>query len=143
MRWPITIIVLLLVLAVSLGLYRLESEVQKLERRLAAASTQLEENRHNGRILAAEWSYLNQPSRLQALARRHLDLGDVTPGQIGQLAGLPLKTPDQPGGGEGGGEAAAVPDPEQTPQPPVPGSKPVKPRNGSRIVLAERERAPQ
>ena len=56
MRWPLTIVVMSLVLAVSLGLYRLESEVQILERRLAKATTQLEDNRHNRSILAADWS---------------------------------------------------------------------------------------
>ncbi|MBT7756357.1 MAG: hypothetical protein HN732_03455 [Rhodospirillaceae bacterium] len=129
MRWPITIVVLLLVLAVSLGLYRLESEVQLLERRLAGATTQLEENRRNSRILAAEWSFLSQPSRLQALAQRHLDLHAVTPAQIGQLAGLPRKADRRLEGGE-----AAAPKSEH---PPLPGWKPAKPRRDERIVLAE------
>lgn len=139
MRWPVTVIVLLLVLAVSLGLYRLESEVQILERRLAAAAARLEENRRDSRILAAEWSFLNQPSRLQALARRHLDLANVAPGQIGRLAGLPLKAPNRPDNGQ----AAGPPEPERPHPPPLPAWKPVKPRQGERIVLAERGRAPR
>ena len=43
MRRSLTIVVLLLVLAVSLGLYRLETEVKILERRLANVTTQLED----------------------------------------------------------------------------------------------------
>ena len=130
MRWPLTIVVMSLVLAVSLGLYRLESEVQTLERRLAKATTQLEDNRHNSSILAAEWSFLSQPSRIQALARRHLKLQDLTPGQISQLAALPSKELE---GVDGAGNASAK---RQEGQPPLPGWKRAK-----RIILAEHGRA--
>ncbi len=40
-------------------------------------------------VLHAEWSYMNQPGRLQALASRHLDLQPTKPSQLGTLAGLP------------------------------------------------------
>jgi hypothetical protein len=157
MRSSLTIVVMLLVLAVSLGLYRLESEVKILERRLAKATTQLEENRRNNRILAAEWSFLSQPSRLQALAQRHLDLAGLAPAQIGRLDELPLKPPpwdadgNQNGGQGGSSGAAAIPDVEPSGKPPIPGRKPVKPlhnRNnkrskGGRIVLADGGRAGQ
>jgi hypothetical protein len=151
MRWPLTIIVLCLVLAVSLGLYRLESEVKVLERRLNAATNQLENNRRDSRILAAEWRFLSQPSRLQDLARRHLDLRDLTPAQIGHLATLPQKPLDQPLGqggageahGEGGQRPGAVPNLEGGGQPPLPGWKPTKPRRRGRIVLAEGGEGPQ
>ena len=161
MRPSLTIVVMLLVLAVSLGLYRLESEVKILERRLAKATTQLEENRRNNRILAAEWSFLSQPSRLQALAQRHLDLAGLAPAQIGRLDELPLKPPpwdadgnqnsNQNGGQGGSSGAAAIPDVEPSGKPPIPGRKPVKPlhnRNnkrskGGRIVLADGGRAGQ
>ena len=130
MRWPLTIVVMSLVLAVSLGLYRLESEVQILERRLTKATTQLEDNRHNSSILAAEWSFLSQPSRIQALARRHLKLQDLTPGQISQLAALPSKALEEV---DGAGNASAE---RQEGQPPLPGWKRAK-----RIILAEHGRA--
>ena len=126
MRWPLTIVVMSLVLAVSLGLYRLESEVQTLERRLATATTQLEDNRHNSSILAAEWSFLSQPSRIQALARRHLKLQEVTPGQISQLAALLSKELEEV---DGAGNASTE---RQEGQPPLPGWKRAK-----RIILAE------
>ncbi len=139
MRWPITIIVLLAVLAVSLGLYRLESEVQTLERRLAKATAQLEQNRRDSRILAAEWSFLNQPGRLEELALRHLDLTELRPSQIGHLAASPIK----PSEGTGVGAVKVEPSAKSTRQPPRPRLKPVKPPPGSRIVLAEGGRARQ
>ncbi|MDP7546840.1 MAG: hypothetical protein QGF20_06065 [Alphaproteobacteria bacterium] len=139
MRWPLTIVVLSLVLAISLGLYRLESQVQQLERRLFVATAQLQDNRRNSRILAAEWSFLSQPSRLQALARRHLALGPLEPDQIGGLAALPLKTGIRPDAGE-----ALKPGNEQRrlAAPPVPGWKPAKPGRAERIILASSGRQP-
>ncbi len=131
MRWPITVVVLLLVLAVSLGLYRLESEVQQLERDLAAATAKVEDNRRNSRILAAELSFLNQPSRVQALAQRHLDLRPMAITQVGTLASLPLKPKTAADSKDDGGKADGA-----SKGPPVPGWKPVKPRRGERIVLA-------
>lgn len=130
MRWPLTIVVMSLVLAVSLGLYRLESEVQILERQLAKATTQLEDNRHNSSILEAEWSFLSQPSRIQDLAHRHLKLQDLTPGQISQLATLPSKALEEV---DGAGNTSVE---RQEGQPPLPGWKRAK-----RIALAEHGRA--
>ena len=143
MRWPITVVVLLLVLAVSLGLYRLESEVQHLERDLASATAKVEDNRRNSRILAAELSFLSQPSRLQALAQRHLALRPMAVTQVGTLASLPLKAKAATDGKDAGGKADAEPGGAANGDgaakgPPVPGWKPVKPRRGERIVLASR-----
>ena len=141
MRWPITIIVSLLALAVSLGRYRLESEVQQLERDVVKATTELADSQRNSRILAAELSFLSQPSRLQDLAQRHLSLRPLVPSQIGTLAGLPLKAEagksDIAKNGtsqENGGKKARRK--VRRGGPPVPGRKPLKSRRGQRIVLA-------
>jgi len=130
---------LLLVVTVSLGLYRLESEVQILERRLEKAAMQLEDNRRNHRILAAEWSFLSQPNRIQELARRHLDLQELTPEQTGHLFTLPTKTTV---GTVNIGNAKT--DREESP-PPLPRWKPEKQkkRGGERIILAEYGRFPR
>lgn len=143
MRWPITIIVLSLVAAIPLGLYRLESQVQTLERRLAEAAAQLEDNRRNTRILAAEWSFLSQPNRVQALARRHLALRSVATAQIGSIASLPMKPGGQGVGDKsrnnGAGDATVREHgPTQPAGPPVPRWKPIKPGRGELIVLASR-----
>ena len=133
MRWPLTIIVMSLVLTVSLGLYRLESEVQILERRLAKAAAQLEDNQRNLNILAAEWSFLSQPNRIQALARRHLELRGSTAEQISQINALPPKLlGDTTSIGNGSAKL-------ETGQTPLPGWKPVKRRinRAERIILAE------
>lgn len=128
MRWQLTIVVLSLVVTVSLGLYRLESEVQILERRLVKATMQLEDNQRNYSILAAEWSFLSQPSRIQELAQRHLDLQELKPKQISHLLSLPSRTPRD-----------TVNTDQTNSEPPKPRRKPVKrqKKEGERIILAE------
>ena len=141
MRWPVNIVVLSLVLAMPLGLYRLESQVQTLERRLSITAVQLEDNRRNSRILVAEWSFLSRPSRVQALAQRHLALRLVAPAQVISMASLPRNSggpgaTDKSSNNSNGGETVRDHEPERPSGPPVPRRKPKKPRHGERIVLA-------
>lgn len=64
----------------------LEEERVRLNREIAI-------DRQAIHVLKAEWSHLNDPQRLGALARRHLGLGPVLPEQMGTLASLPLRRP--------------------------------------------------
>ena len=143
MRWPVNAVVLSLVLGMSLGLYRLESQVQTLERRLSVTAVQLEGNRRNSRVLVAEWSFLSQPSRVQALAQRHLALRPVAPAQVVSMASLPrnlvgLGATDKSPNNGNGGETFRHHDLERPSGPPIPRRKPNKPRHGERIILASR-----
>ena len=45
------------------------------------------------RVLHAEWTLLNDPQRLQALADQFLSLKTVTPGQFTSLADLDSRLP--------------------------------------------------
>ena len=100
---------------------------------------QLEDNQRNYSILAAEWSFLSQPSRIQELARRHLDLQELTPEQIGHLLGLPSKATVET---VNTGNAKAD---QQEGEPPLPRWKPAKlqRKEGERIILAEHGRLPR
>ena len=69
------------------GVYRVKAQ----ERALAELQTSLAREAEAIRVLKAEWSYLNQPERLQSLARRHLSLAPTGASQITILASLPLK----------------------------------------------------
>ncbi len=88
---PITAGALCLTAAVSVGLYALSYEVQRLEGILADTNTALLKERELVQVLDAEWSYLNQPERLRLLAARHLDLVAVDPHQIAALQELPMR----------------------------------------------------
>lgn len=88
---PLTIGALFLTAAVSTGLYALSYEVQRLEGVLADTNADLLQEREMVQVLEAEWSFLNQPERLRALAARHLQLMAVEPHQIATLQELPFR----------------------------------------------------
>lgn len=76
---------------VGFGLYHLKHEVQALEDDLFRVNRQILAEQEAIHVLHAEWNYMNQPARLQALASRHLDLQPMKTSQIGTLADLPRR----------------------------------------------------
>lgn len=78
---------------VCFGLYNGVHRVKAQEQALVKLKSQLAQEAEAVRVLKAEWSYLNQPERLQALARRHLALAPTGASQITVLASLPLRAP--------------------------------------------------
>ncbi|MBI1245906.1 MAG: hypothetical protein GC202_12965 [Alphaproteobacteria bacterium] len=71
------------------GLYQLKHEVIALENDLNHLNRQIVQEQENIHVLKAEWSYVTQPSRLQTLARRYLDLQPMAPKQFARLDALP------------------------------------------------------
>lgn len=53
--------------------------VRKEEMKLASIGKQIENEREKIRILNAEWAFLNDPARLEALSARYLNLVPPTP----------------------------------------------------------------
>jgi hypothetical protein len=89
-RYVAAISVALLVL-VSFELYNGVSRVKAQQSELEALKVSIVREREAIRVLKAEWSYLNQPERLQTLARQHLPLAPTDTSRIVVLASLPLK----------------------------------------------------
>lgn len=97
-----TLLWILLAVTVGFGLFHVKYKVQTLEddlKRLHAETTKEQEQLH---VLRAEWSYLNQPSRLQELSARYLPLEPLDASQIGAFDQIPLRPkpddrPDQNG----------------------------------------------
>jgi hypothetical protein len=97
-------------------------EVQALERELRRVNADILRHQEAIHVLRAEWAYLNEPKRLEALSRRHLDLFPVRGSQMADLAELPtretgiagpvLPTPNAP---NGGGRTV----PQRKPEPPA------------------------
>ena len=123
MRRSLTLAALALLAATASALYLIEHEVQGLERRLARLNGELLASQQAIQVLKAEWSYLNQPERLQELATRHADrlrLAPLEPAQVVEsFAGLPAReapAPEQPGSPVAG----ATPRPGFKPTPPAP-----------------------
>jgi hypothetical protein len=83
-----------LLVLVSFELYNGVHRVKAQEQTLVSLKTQIAREAEAIRVLKAEWSYLNQPERLQALARRHLALAPTGASQIVVLTSLPIRGED-------------------------------------------------
>lgn len=104
---PTTVLWMGLAGAVGFGLFQLKHEVQALEDEMFRLNRNIVAEQQAIHVLKAEWSYINQPQRLQALAARHLDLQPMKPVQLGGLADLPMR---------GAEDTAVAKAPAKTPQ---------------------------
>lgn len=80
-----------LVSALGYGVFQVKYEVQEMESRLVHLNRTIVGDQQAIHILRAEWSYLNHPSRLDALARRHLSLAPIAASQVGRIEDVPLR----------------------------------------------------
>lgn len=80
-----------LVCAVGYGVFQVKYEVQEMEARLQQLQRGIVSDRQAIHVLKAEWSYLNQPNRLQELTKRHLPLTPIVAAQIGRIEDAPLR----------------------------------------------------
>ena len=83
---PTTVAWLALALLIVIGLFHVKFQVQALEDELVRVNRQIDGEQQAIHVLKAEWSYVNQPQRLQGLSQRFLDLQPLTPRQIVNLA---------------------------------------------------------
>lgn len=74
----------ILSLGIAVGLFQLKYSVAEQERRMTEISSEIYQIEEAMHILQAEWSYLNEPGRLQTLAQQHLSLA---PSETIQLVG--------------------------------------------------------
>ncbi len=77
--------------ALSVGVYAMKYEVERLDDQVVALQKKLALQEESLQVLEAEWSFLNRPERLQQLAARHLALRPVAVRQIGAIEALPLR----------------------------------------------------
>ncbi len=87
-----TLIWLLMAVAAGAGLFLMKYEMRALETELAAFNRDIMRNQEALHVLRAEWSYLNQPVRLERLGRRLLRLEPVRPAQTGRISDIPMRT---------------------------------------------------
>ncbi len=83
-----TVLFVFLAAALSLALFSLKYQVQDLEDEFVGLNRSILAERRAMHVLEAEWSYLNDPARLGALAARHLGLRPLESEQLGTLATL-------------------------------------------------------
>jgi len=87
-----TFVWLALLTLIGVGLYQVELGVLAKQAELKQIKEKIDANRDAMHVLDAEWSYLNDPTRLADLARRYTDMVPVTPTQ---LAGFERLMPRQ------------------------------------------------
>ena len=80
---PTMILITLLASSLGLTLFVVKYQVQDLESVLVGYNNKIIEDQEAIHVLKAEWSHLNQPSRLRKLAKRHLGMDLVQPEQVG------------------------------------------------------------
>ena len=70
-------------------MFQVKYEVMQQEQTLADLNKQITTGREQIRVLAAEWSYLTRPSRLEELSGRFLHLTGISSAQILPLSAVP------------------------------------------------------
>jgi cell division protein FtsL len=128
-----TVIWLIVVIATGFGLFISKFQVQALEDKLAETNRQILQQEQAIHLLKAEWSYRNQPDRIEALARRYLQMAPLAGKQYGAIDDLPWRaesTPNaaaassaQPSTPLAGTASAAAPYPPRFRLPPQPPDK--------------------
>ena len=83
-----TILFLILAAVIGFGVFKLTFEVQGLETELHRLNRAILAEDEAIHVLEAEWSYLNEPTRLEALAKRHLALRTVNDARMRTMADL-------------------------------------------------------
>ena len=95
-----TLIAALLATITGTALYLVKHETRSLEDRLADLDRAIMETQETIHVLKAEWSFLNQPGRLEALGTRLLQLerlrADQTVAAEALAAALAAKAPEKP-----------------------------------------------
>jgi len=74
-----------LIIVASLGLYRTSDRVQELDRQLRDTNTAIDAEKQSIHVLNAEWVYLTNPARIEAVSRKHLALKPTTPQQVATM----------------------------------------------------------
>ena len=88
-----TIVWLALAIVAGIGLFQVSYRVQSLEDELTRVNRQILQERDTIHVLRAEWSYLNEPTRLAELTQRHLALSPLGASQMVRIEDLPLRLP--------------------------------------------------
>jgi hypothetical protein len=79
------------VVIVGYAMFQVKYEVMQQEDQLARLNRKIADSREAIRVLDAEWSFLSQPTRLNALSKRHLNLVPIGAAQLGSIDAIPLR----------------------------------------------------
>jgi len=89
MMRPVAVIWLIALAGVAAGVYLVKYRASELRGELTEVRSDIRSERERLRVLRAEWTYLTRPERLARMAREHLDMRPLAPGQVVSPAELP------------------------------------------------------
>ncbi len=127
MRWSY-LFWLVVVAGAATTLFEIKHEVQSLEEQLLRAQHKIRQERETIEVLRAEWSYLNQPARIESLAKEYLGLQPLGPDQIVSVDRLPPRPEDFDRVPVAVGSRLPPAKPEVLPQAPTQAQTPALPR---------------
>ncbi len=81
----LTPIVVAVIAALSFGLHTVKIDAKESREELRDIRAEISAEQKAIQILSAEWSYLNQPGKLQAMSEKYLKLQSI---EVEQIAGL-------------------------------------------------------
>ena len=82
-----------LTIAIAFGNYRVKEAAVATAKRVVEVDATIGEQDVALQTLDAEWSYLNDPAKLQELAVRHLHLVQIKPSQVMAVSEMPERLP--------------------------------------------------
>jgi len=85
----LNIIPIIALLGSAVYAYAIKYETMRYSAEIVKAQHAIQREKDAISMLRAEWSHLSRPTRVQALADRHLDLQNITVDQIVKVADLP------------------------------------------------------
>jgi len=98
-----TVLFLLMAGGISVVLFSVKYQVQDLEEKRISLINDIMDEKRSIHVLNAEWSYLNDPSRLGDMSERYLGLTPGSPAQfsdIEDVKNIPLHTENNVGGNQ-------------------------------------------
>jgi hypothetical protein len=122
-----------------------------IDHEIEAIMREAEAARARTGVLKAEWTLMNDPERLGALAAKFLSLKTTTPGQFTTMADLdarlpPVRPPDQPAAGSTDEDAPAEPpkpaEIAAAPHPAAPAATPAPAAPAAPAAIAQAKPAP-
>lgn len=89
----LNLVVIVALVAAAAYVYRIKFDSTLQAERLAKIRSEVRRERDTIAALRAEWGELDNPARIEALAKRYLQLKPVTPTQFNSLDQLPDRPP--------------------------------------------------
>lgn len=90
---PSTFAILVLAFGTGVFLFLIKYQVQDIEQQLSGFNRDIVADREAIHVLKAEWSHLNEPTRLRALAERHLEMKPLRLEQVTTRLGIDERLP--------------------------------------------------